>query len=136
VPFFGFKKIFGEIPGTERGCKKKSKVLGGGGGKKYLHAHGESMAYTVPIFAKLNSLLSKPCDKYGKYGGNFVQICVTEFHPNRAINMESTCGNFFSPEVKCGFCCVDFHATHVHLVIFWTSSGLDWFQTLDEKWRE
>jgi len=110
----------------------------GGGGEKYLDAHRQSMAYTVPIFEKLNhSLLSKPGDKYGKYGRNFVQICDIEFHRNRAINMESAYGNFSSPEIKCGFCCVDFHATYFHLVIFfWTSFEPDWFETLDEKWRK
>ena len=62
-----------------------------------------------------HSLLFKPGDKYGIYGENFVQLCDTEFHTNRAINVESTHGNFFSPEVKR---CVDFHAIHIHLVIF------------------
>lgn len=63
-------------------------------------------------------LLPKTGDKYGKYAENFVQIFDTEFHPNPTMNVESTNGNFFTSEVKCGFCCVDFHATHIRLILF------------------
>jgi hypothetical protein len=45
-----------EISGTEFQVDKKSTVLVGGGGG-YDHALRESMAYTVPIFAKLKPLV-------------------------------------------------------------------------------
>jgi len=50
---------------------------------------------------------------------HYLQIAYTEFHPSRAIHVESTGRIHVFPQVKHGFPCTNFHATHKHTINFW-----------------
>jgi len=61
----------------------------------------------VPSFTKLTSAQQQ-----------YVQISYTEFHPNCKINVENKDRYPFTPTIKCGFHCANFHETRYHSINF------------------
>ena len=62
------------------------------------------MAFLVPKFTKLTNVQQ-----------HYVQTSNTHFHPNGTINVGSTARNLFTPYVKYGFSCDNFHEIHYRL---------------------